>query len=154
MKQYMDLVAKVMTDGVDKSDRTGTGTRSIFGHQMRFNLKEEFPIVKEKFTSFRLVKTELKWLLSGDTNIQYLLDNNCHIWDEWADAKGDLGPVYGKQWRDWERVTHMGVADDEIIHSDSAKTIYGGKTRIESIDQIAKAIQTGARAYLNRQYKS
>jgi thymidylate synthase len=77
------------------------GTKSIFGHQMRFDLSKEFPIVKSKFTAMKMITVELLWLLRGNTNIQFLLDNNCHIWDEWADANGDLGPVYGKQWRSW-----------------------------------------------------
>ncbi len=142
MKQYLDLVKKIMSEGIDKSDRTGTGTRSIFGHQMRFNLKDEFPIVKSKFTAIRLVAVELLWLLSGNTNIKFLLDNNCHIWDEWAAANGELGPVYGKQWRNWEKLTHLGSSEDEVIHDSKTKTIFGGKTRVESIDQIKKVIDT------------
>jgi len=102
MQQYLDLVKLTMEEGEDKTDRTGTGTRSIFARQMRFNLRKAFPIESAKFTAFRLVATELLWLLSGDTNIKYLLDNNNHIWDEWADADGKLGPVYGEQWRKWK----------------------------------------------------
>ena len=101
MKQFQDLLQDVMDNGVAKSDRTGTGTRSLFGKQMRFDLKEGFPLVTTKFVPLRLVISELLWFLKGDTNIKYLVDRNNHIWDEWADANGDLGPVYGAQWRSW-----------------------------------------------------
>ncbi len=112
MKQYLDLVKHVFNNGFDKTDRTGTGTRSSFGHQMRFDLRKEFPMVKAKFTSMRLVVLELLWFLKGNTNVKYLVDNNCNIWNEWADANGDLGPVYGKQWRSWE--TKDGTTVDQI----------------------------------------
>ena len=101
MKQYLDLLRRVRDSGVSRSDRTGTGTRSIFGHQMRFDLGAGFPLVTTKKVVFRLVAHELLWFLSGSTNIKYLLDNNVHIWDEWADETGELGPVYGSQWRSW-----------------------------------------------------
>lgn len=101
MKQYQDLLQDVMDNGAVKSDRTGTGTRSVFGRQMRFDLKEGFPLVTTKFVPMRLIISELLWFLRGDTNIKYLLERNNHIWDEWADANGDLGPVYGAQWRSW-----------------------------------------------------
>lgn len=102
MKAYLDLARKIMKEGVDRSDRTGTGTRSIFGTQMRFDLSEGFPLLTTKKVFFKGVLHELLWLMSGSTNIKYLVDNNVHIWDEWADENGDLGPVYGKQWRDFE----------------------------------------------------
>lgn len=101
MKQYQDLLQYTMDHGVAKSDRTGTGTRSVFGHQMRFDLKQGFPLVTTKFVPLRLIISELLWFLRGDTNIKYLLERNNHIWDEWANANGDLGPVYGAQWRSW-----------------------------------------------------
>jgi len=121
MQQYLTLLEHILENGTQKTDRTGTGTKSCFGYQMRFNLAEGFPLVTTKKVHLKSIIHELLWFLKGDTNIKYLTDNGVRIWDEWADANGDLGPVYGKQWRSWEGAN--GIVVDQIT---------------ELIDQIKK----------------
>ena len=128
MQEYLDLLQRVKDTGKQKGDRTGTGTLSVFGHQMRFNLEESFPLVTTKKIHFKSVAYELLWFLKGDTNIKYLKENGVSIWDEWADDNGDLGPVYGKQRRKWEGANGIhdqvtGVIDQIKNNPDSRRHI-------------------------------
>ncbi len=133
MEQYKELVKKIVEEGTPKRDRTGTGTKSIFGHQMRFNLKDGFPLVTLKNTYWKGVVHELLWFLKGDTNTKYLVDNNVHIWNEWANENGDLGPVYGKQWVDWGGRKTNGFIEFENNNYDE---------HIKGINQVQQVIDT------------
>ena len=137
MKQYLDLMRHVLENGVEKSDRTGTGTRSVFGYQMRFDLSEGFPMVTTKKLHLRSIIHELLWFLSGDTNIGYLRENKVRIWDEWADENGDLGPVYGSQWRSWQGAD--GETIDQISEVvDAIKTNPDSRRLIVSAWNVAE----------------
>ncbi|GAA0323669.1 thymidylate synthase [Sphingomonas oligophenolica] len=136
MQQYLDLMQRVLSTGTKQMDRTGTGTLSVFGHQMRFDLADGFPALTTKKLHLRSIIVELLWFLRGDTNIQWLRDRKVSIWDEWADEAGELGPVYGKQWRDWE--TADGRHIDQI-----AELIEQIKTQPASRRQIVSAWNPG-----------
>ena len=136
MREYLDLMQRILDEGVEKSDRTGTGTISVFGHQMRFDLSEGFPVVTTKKVHLKSVIHELLWFISGETNIGYLQDNGVRIWNEWADENGDLGPVYGKQWRRW-------TAQDGTEVDQLAKAIEMIKTNPNSRRIIVSAWNAG-----------
>ena len=125
MQQYLNLLQHVLDNGVEKSDRTGTGTISVFGHQMRFNLENGFPVLTTKKLHLRSIIHELLWFLNGDTNIKYLNNNRVTIWNDWADKNGDLGPVYGAQWRNWngEDIDQISMAIDQIKNNPDSRRI-------------------------------
>src|SRR5581483_3679135 len=128
MHQYLDLMRRVRTQGVRKTDRTGTGTLSVFGHQMRFDLRDGFPLVTTKRLHVRSIVHELLWFLRGETNVSWLHEHGVTIWDEWADEKGDLGPVYGKQWRAWlapdgRSIDQIAQAVHQIRHNPDSRRI-------------------------------
>ena len=142
MKQYLDLLSHVLEHGTEKSDRTGTGTRSVFGWQMRFDLNEGFPLVTTKKLHLRSIIHELLWFLRGETNIAYLKDNGVSIWDEWADADGELGPVYGKQWRSWEGANGQTVDQiawliDEIRRNPDSRRLIVSAWNVADLPKMA-----------------
>ncbi|MDH0173304.1 thymidylate synthase [Stenotrophomonas sp. GD04145] len=142
MKAYLDLLSHVLEHGTEKSDRTGTGTRSVFGWQMRFDLNEGFPLVTTKKLHLRSIIHELLWFLKGDTNIGYLKDNQVRIWDEWADGNGDLGPVYGKQWRNWatadgREIDQMQWLVDEIKRNPDSRRLVVSAWNVGELSQMA-----------------
>lgn len=141
MKQYLELLEKVRQEGTFKSDRTGTGTHSIFGYQMRFDLNEGFPMVTTKKLHLKSIIHELLWFLAGDTNIKYLKDNGVRIWDEWADENGDLGPVYGYQWRSWPtpdggHIDQISNLIKQIKNNPDSRRLIVSAWNVANIDQM------------------
>ena len=142
MKQYLDFLTLVNNNGVVKTDRTGTGTKSIFGHQMRFDLSEGFPLVTTKKIHIPSVVYELLWFLSGDTNTKYLVENGVRIWNEWADENGDLGPVYGAQWRKWqtargESIDQISQVIDQIKNTPDSRRIIVSAWNVGELENMA-----------------
>jgi len=141
MKQYLDLLSYVKRNGLKKEDRTGTGTLSVFGYQMRFDLNKGFPLLTTKKIHLKSVVHELLWFLSGNTNIQYLKDNGVSIWNEWADENGDLGPVYGSQWRSWPSVKGQSIDQiknviDGIKHNPNSRRLIVSAWNVADIDNM------------------
>ena len=142
MDAYLDLMRHILNEGVDKGDRTGTGTKSVFGYQMRFDLSEGFPMVTTKKLHLPSIVHELLWFLKGDTNVKYLQDNGVRIWNEWADEQGDLGPVYGKQWRKWEAndgriIDQVKGAIDQIKNNPNSRRIIVSAWNVGELDDMA-----------------
>jgi thymidylate synthase len=142
MKQYLDLLDHVIKNGTEKSDRTGTGTISVFGYQMRFNLEEGFPLLTTKKLHLKSIIHELLWFISGDTNIRYLKDNGVKIWDEWADNDGNLGPVYGHQWRSWpaadgQKIDQLENVISSIIKSPDSRRHLVSAWNVGELDKMA-----------------
>jgi thymidylate synthase len=144
MRNYLDLMQHVLDHGTLKSDRTGTGTTSVFGYQMRFNLENGFPLVTTKKCHLRSIIHELLWFLQGETNIKYLKENGVSIWDEWADENGNLGPVYGKQWRSWATIDgrvidQIKIAVDQIKNNPDSRRIIVSAWNVGELDKMALA---------------
>lgn len=142
MRAYLDLVQRILDEGVAKGDRTGTGTRSVFGHQLRFDLSEGFPLVTTKKIHLKSVVAELLWFIKGDTNTAYLRDNGVSIWDEWADANGDLGPVYGYQWRSWpapngEHIDQLAQVIEQIKTNPDSRRHVVSAWNVADLDAMA-----------------
>ena len=142
MKQYQELLQRILDTGVRKEDRTGTGTLSVFAHQMRFNLQEGFPLLTTKKLHTRSIIHELLWFLKGDTNTAYLHDNKVTIWDEWADENGDLGPIYGKQWRAWEAkdgrvIDQIGELIEQIKKTPDSRRLLVSAWNVGDLDKMA-----------------
>lgn len=142
MQQYLDLMRHIRDSGVRKADRTGTGTLSVFGHQMRFDLAQGFPLVTTKKLHTRSIIHELLWFLNGDTNIAYLKDNNVRIWDEWADESGDLGPVYGAQWRSWpapdgQHIDQLAQVMETLRTNPDSRRIIISAWNVAELDKMA-----------------
>ena len=141
MKQYLDLLNRVLTEGVEKSDRTGTGTISVFGHQMRFNMDEGFPCLTTKKLHLKSIIYELLWFLRGDTNVKYLQNNGVRIWNEWANENGDLGHIYGYQWRSWPNykggsIDQISEAVETIKHNPDSRRIIVSAWNVGDLDNM------------------
>ncbi|MGV3344690.1 thymidylate synthase [Enterobacteriaceae bacterium LUAb1] len=144
MKQYLELMQYVLNEGTSKSDRTGTGTLSVFGYQMRFNLQQGFPLVTTKKCHLRSIIYELLWFLKGETNIAWLRENNVTIWNEWADEQGDLGPVYGKQWRNWgaadgKHIDQISRVIEQLKHDPDSRRIIVSAWNVGELEAMALA---------------
>lgn len=142
MKQYLDLLQHILDDGTVKTDRTGTGTKSIFGHQMRFNMQDGFPLLTTKKLHLKSIIHELLWFLSGSTNVRYLQENGVRIWNEWADENGELGPVYGHQWRSWPtadggHIDQIQQIVDQIRHTPDSRRIMCCAWNVADVPQMA-----------------
>lgn len=142
VQQYLDLLKRIRTEGTYKGDRTGTGTYSVFGHQMRFDLSEGFPLVTTKKLHLRSIIHELLWFIAGDTNIKYLKDNGVSIWDEWADENGDLGPVYGYQWRSWpapdgEKIDQLANLVEQIKNNPDSRRLMLSAWNVADVEKMA-----------------
>jgi len=142
MQQYLDLMTHIMDNGIEKSDRTGTGTRSVFGYQMRFDLSTHFPVLTTKKLHLRSIIYELLWFLNGDTNVKYLNENGVKIWDEWADENGDLGPVYGHQWRSWpasdgNTIDQVSLLIDQIKNNPNSRRHIISAWNVPEVNKMA-----------------
>lgn len=142
MKQYLDLLNRILTEGTVKTDRTGTGTKSVFGHQMRFNLDDGFPVLTTKKLHLKSIIHELLWFLQGDTNVKYLQENGVRIWNEWADENGELGPVYGHQWRSWPdynggTIDQIKNVVDMIKHSPDSRRMIVSAWNVAEVEKMA-----------------
>jgi thymidylate synthase len=142
MKQYLDLMQHVLDNGVQKGDRTGTGTLSVFGHQMRFDLRDGFPLLTTKKLHLKSIIYELLWFLKGDTNVRYLQEHGVRIWNEWADVNGDLGPVYGAQWRSWQAadgntIDQIARAIEQIKNNPNSRRIIVSAWNVGEVDKMA-----------------
>lgn len=142
MKQYLDLLDRILTEGTKKEDRTGTGTISVFGNQMRFNLEDGFPLLTTKKLHLKSIIYELLWFLKGDTNVKYLKDHGVSIWDEWADENGDLGPVYGHQWRSWPdenggTIDQISNVVEQIKHNPNSRRLLVSAWNVAEVERMA-----------------
>ena len=142
MRQYLDLCRRVLDEGTVKQDRTGTGTKSVFGHQMRYNLEDGFPLLTTKKLHLKSIIYELLWFLQGDTNVRYLQEHGVRIWNEWADENGELGPVYGHQWRSWPdynggTIDQIQMVVDQIKHNPDSRRMIVSAWNVAEVNQMA-----------------